>query len=111
MFSTGDRLLISRDFDYSYPKLVTGCNAKLISAECINKADVFADFRHCALTSELALSIPVMLLLYPFRKIYFKNSLKPKSLIKTLAKADVYIKKEAEKQKIKIEPKAPAAKK
>ena len=99
MFSTGDRLLISRDFDYLYPKLVTGCKVKLISAECINKADVFADFRHCALTSELALSIPVMLLLYPFRKIYFKNALKPKSLIKTVAKADVYIKKEAEKQK------------
>ena len=99
IFSSGDRLLIGKDFEYSYPKLHTDCPVLLINAECINSAEVYNDFRHIALTGELAVSIPLMLLLYPVRKRLFKKALKPHSLLKTLSKADVYIKKEAEKQK------------
>lgn len=93
IFSAGDKLQIYKELDFSYPKLNCNCDVKMTNAECLNKADVYADFRHQALTSELGISIPLMLLVYPIRKMYFKSVLKPKGLMKYLAKADYYVAK------------------
>lgn len=92
-FSAGDKMWISKDLAFSYPKLNCSCEVTLTNAECINKADAFADFRRQALTSELGISIPLMLIAYPFRKMYFKSILKPKGLMKYLSKADYYVAK------------------
>lgn len=102
LFSAGDKLWINKEFLFSYPKIVSGCNAVLTYAECINRADVMSSFKKYALTSELGISIPLMLIAYPFRKAYFKNVLKPKGLMKYLSKADYYAdknEKDAEKSK------------
>lgn len=88
---------ISKNLIFSYPKLISECNAKLTNAECINTTDAFISFKRQALTSELGISIPLMLLAYPFRKMYFKSLLKPKSLMKYISKADYYIKKDEKK--------------
>lgn len=93
IFSAGDKMWICRDLDFSYPKLIGGFNSKLINAECLNKTDVFAGFKRSALTSELGISIPLMLLAYPFRKMYFKSIIKPKGLMKFLNRADYYVEK------------------
>lgn len=94
IFSIGDKMWISKNLIFSYPKLICECNAKLTNAECINTTDAFISFKRQALTSELGISIPLMLLAYPFRKMYFKSLLKPKSLMKYISKADYYIKKD-----------------
>lgn len=102
LFSAGDKMWISKDLNFSYPKIVCNCNVKLTNAVCINKTDVYADFKKQALTSELGLSIPLMLLAFPFRKMYFKSILKPKGLMKYISKSDYYVKKnqkETEKSK------------
>ncbi|MCH5321186.1 MAG: helix-turn-helix transcriptional regulator [Eubacterium sp.] len=102
IFSAGDKMWIFKDLDFSYPKINCNCNVKLTNAVCINKTDVYADFKKQALTSELGISIPLMLLAFPFRKMYFKSVLKPKGLMKYISKADYYVKKnnkELEKSK------------
>lgn len=93
IFSAGDKLLIFKDLDFSYPKLNCNCTALLTNAECINKEAVFADFKFMALTSGLGIDIPLMLLAYPFRKAYFKSVLKPKGLMKYISKSDYYVEK------------------
>ena len=93
IFSAGDKMWIFKDLDFSFPKLLCSCKTELLNAECLNKADVYADFRRRALTSELGISIPFMLLAYPFRKAYFKSVLRPKGLMKHIAKADYYVQK------------------
>ena len=93
IFSAGDKMWILKDLDFSYPKIICNCNVMLTNALCINKADVYADFKKQALTSELGISIPFMLLAFPFRKMYFKSVLKPKGLMKYISKADYYVKK------------------
>lgn len=97
IFSIGDKMWIFKNLIFSYPKLICECKTMLKSAECINITDAFIGFKRQALTSELGISIPLMLLAYPFRKIYFKSLLKPKSLIKYISKADYYIKKDEKK--------------
>lgn len=94
IFSVGDKMWIFKDLDFSYPKMICSCNVKLTNAVCLNRADVYADFKKQALTSELGISIPLMLIAYPFRKMYFKSVLKPSGLMKYISKADYYIKKE-----------------
>lgn len=93
IFSIGDMMWIFKDLNFSYPKLLCKCQTKLINAECINKTDAFLDFKKKALTSELGISIPLMLTAYPFRKMYFKSILKPKGLMKYISKADFYVEK------------------
>lgn len=102
IFSAGDKMWIFKDLDFSYPKIICNCNVKLTNAVCLNKAEVYADFKKQSLTSELGISIPLMLLAFPFRKMYFKSILKPKGLMKYISKADYYVKKnkkEAEKSR------------
>ena len=102
LFSAGDKMWISKDLNFSYPKIICSCNIRMTNAVCINKTDVYADFRKQALTSELGISIPLMLLAFPFRKMYFKGVLKPSGLMKYIAKADYYVEKnnkELEKSK------------
>ncbi len=93
IFSIGDKMWISKDLCFSYPKLICECRANMINAECINKADTYTGFKKQALTSELGISIPLMIIAYPFRKMYFKNLIKPKGLMKHLLKADYYVEK------------------
>ena len=95
MFSVGDKMWIYKDMIFSYPKLVCDCRTLLTNAECINKADAFIDFKKRALTSELGISIPLMLFAYPFRKMYFKSIISPKGLMKFILKADYYVAKNA----------------
>lgn len=102
IFSIGDKMWIFGDLVFSYPKLVCECKTELTNAECINKTDAFAGFKKQALTSELGISIPLMLLAYPFRKMYFKSIIKPGGLMKYISKADYYIEKnEKESEKYK----------
>ncbi|MCH5170239.1 MAG: helix-turn-helix transcriptional regulator [Oscillospiraceae bacterium] len=99
-FSIGDRMWILDDICISYPKLVCdGCNQVLTNAVCINYTQIMKSFKKSALTSELGISIPFMLLAYPIRKMYFKSVLKPKGLIKFINKADYYIEKEEKAKK------------
>ena len=99
-FSIGDRMWILDDICISYPKLVCdGCNHILTNAVCINYMQIMKSFKKSALTSELGISIPFMLLAYPIRKMYFKSVLKPKGLIKFINKADYYIEKEEKAKK------------
>ncbi len=93
LFSAGDKMWIFKDLDFSYPKLLCSCNKELTNAECLNEEAAFADFRKRALTSELGINIPLMLIAYPFRKRYFKNILKPSGLMKYFSKADYYVEK------------------
>lgn len=94
-FSIGDRMWINDDICISYPKLVCeGCNHCLANAVCINTVQIMKSFKKSALTSELGISIPLMLIAYPFRKMYFKSVLKPKGLMKFISKSDYYIEKE-----------------
>lgn len=109
-FSIGDRMGIFKELNFSYPKLICNCDVKMTNADCLNKADVFADFRHQALTSELGISIPLMLLAYPFRKMYFKSVIKPKGLMKYLAKADYYVAKNEKQEARNKKRKHPALK-
>lgn len=102
IFSAEDKMWIYKDLTFSYPKISCNCNIELTNAVCLNKAEVYADFKKQALTSELGISIPFMLLAFPFRKMYFNSILKPKGLMKYISKADYYIKKnekESEKSK------------
>lgn len=100
IFSAGDKMWIFRNLIFSYPKLLGSFNSKLVNAECQNKSDVFAGFKRSALTSELGISISLMLIAYPFRKMYFKSVIKPKGLMKFLKKSDYYVEKNnKEKQK------------
>lgn len=92
-FSAGDRLWILKDLDFSYPKIISDCTATLTNAECLNKTDAFVDFKKQALTSELGISIPLMLIAYPFRKMYFKSVISPKGLMKFISQADYYVRK------------------
>ena len=102
IFSAGDKMWIYKDLDFSYPKLICSCNTSLNSAECINKADVFASFKRHALTSELGISIPLMLIAYPFRKAYFRSVISRKGLMKYISNSDYYVEKnENELQKAK----------
>lgn len=101
-FSAGDKMWIFKDLDFSYPKMICNCNVKLTNAICLNEAEVYAGFKKQALTSELGISIPFMLLAFPFRKMYFKSILKTKGLMKYISKADYYVQKnttELEKSK------------
>lgn len=99
-FSIGDRMWILDDICISYPKLVCdGCNQVLTNAVCINYTQIMKSFKKSALTSELGISIPFMLLAYPIRKAYFKSVLKPKGLMKFINKADYYIKKQEKSDK------------
>ena len=99
-FSIGDRMWIYDNILISYPKLVCdGCNHILTNAVCINYMQIMKSFKKSALTSELGISIPFMLLAYPIRKMYFKSVLKPKGLIKFINKADYYIEKEEKAKK------------
>lgn len=93
IFSIGDKMWIDKNLVFLYPKLVGEFEARLTHAECINKTDAFVDFKKRALTSELGISIPLMLLAYPFRKMYFRSILKPKGLMKYISKADYYVQK------------------
>ncbi len=93
IFSAGDKMWIYKDLDFSYPKLICSCNTSLNSAECINKADVFASFKRHALTSELGISIPLMLIAYPFRKAYFRSVISRKGLMKYISNSDYYVAK------------------
>lgn len=93
MFSAGDKLWILKDLYFSYPKIISECTSTLTNAECLNKTDAFVDFRKMALTSELGISIPLMLIAYPFRKMYFKSVISPKGLMKFITKADYYVSK------------------
>lgn len=99
LFSAGDKMWIMKDLFFSYPKIICGCSAELTNAVCINKTDAYADFKKQALTSELGISIPFMLLAYPFRKMYFKSVLKPSGLMKYIAKADHYVQKNNKESK------------
>ena len=102
IFSAGDKMWIYKDLDFSYPKLICSCNIELKRAECINKAEVLASFKRHALTSELGISIPFMLIAYPFRKAYFKSAISEKGLMKYISKSDYYVEKnENELQKAK----------
>lgn len=91
IFSAGDKMWINKKLSFSYPKLESGADIALINAECINRTDVISNFRRHALTSELGISIPLMLIAYPFRKIYFKNVLTSKGLMKYIDKSDYYV--------------------
>lgn len=97
-FSAGDKLWITKELEFSYPRLICDCRAVLVNAKCINKTEAMLDFRKKALTSELGISIPLMLIAYPFRKMYFKSVLKPKGLMKYLLNADKYIEKNEKEQ-------------
>lgn len=99
MFSAGDKMWICKDMLFSYPKLICGCPSELVNAECLNRTDAFLSFKKQALTSELGISIPLMLIAYPFRKRYFKKATEPKGLMKYLSRADYYVKKDAERSK------------
>lgn len=102
MFSIGDKMWLGDEIDIAYLK-ITSDSAKITlqNAECMNKIEVLKSFKKIALTSELGISIPFMLLAYPFRKMYFKNLLKPKGLMKHLNKADYYVAKfEKEEKKL-----------
>lgn len=93
-FSIGDKMWIDNNICISYPKLTCdGCNHSLTNAVCINSIQIMKSFKKSALTSELGISIPLMLLAYPFRKMYFKRVLKPKGLMKFINKSDYYIEK------------------
>lgn len=94
-FSIGDRMWIEDNITLSYPKLIcNGCNQVLTNAVCINSLQIMKSFKKSALTSELGISIPFMLLAYPFRKMYFKRILKPKGLMKFINKSDYYVEKD-----------------
>lgn len=99
LFSAGDKMWILKDLLFSYPKIICSCNIRLTNAACMNKTEVYADFKKQALTSELGISIPFMLLAYPFRKMYFKSVLKPSGLMKYIAKADHYVQKNNKESK------------
>lgn len=110
-FSIGDRMWILDDICISYPKLVCdGCNQVLTNAVCINYTQIMKSFKKSALTSELGISIPFMLLAYPIRKAYFKSVLKPKGLMKFINKADYYIEKEEKAKKKRARTKHPIIK-
>lgn len=110
-FSIGDRMWILDDICISYPKLVCdGCNQVLTNAVCINYTQIMKSFKKSALTSELGISIPFMLLAYPIRKAYFKSVLKPKGLMKFINKADYYIEKEEKAKKKRARAKHPIIK-
>lgn len=94
-FSIGDRMWIEDNITLSYPKLICdGCSHVLTNAVCINSIQIMKSFKKAALTSELGISIPLMLLAYPFRKMYFKRILKPKGLMKFINKSDYYVEKD-----------------
>ena len=92
-FSAGKGFLLTKELWFIYPKLCCNCNNVLTNAECLNEDAVFAEFRKLALTSELGINIPLMLIAYPFRRAYFKKVLKPAGLMKFLSNADEYIEK------------------
>lgn len=98
MFSAGDKMWIYKDMIFSYPKLVCDCQKLLTNAECINKSDALIDFKKRALTSELGISIPLMLIAYPFRKMYFKSIIKPNGLMKFISNADYYVEKNTKEE-------------
>lgn len=91
MFSAGDKMWIGKELSFSYPKLECGADIVLTNAECTNRTDVLYSFRHYALTSELGISIPLMLIAYPFRKIFFKTVITSKGLMKYIDKSDYYV--------------------
>lgn len=99
LFSAGDKMWILKDLTFSYPKIICNCNIMLTNAICINQTDAYADFKKQALTSELGISIPLMLLAFPIRKMYFKSVLKPSGLMKYIAKADYYVEKNNKESK------------
>lgn len=99
IFSAGDKMWICKNICFSYPKMICNGNVKLTNAVCINQAEAYSDFKRQALTSELGISIPLMLLAFPFRKMYFKSILKSKGLMKYISKADYYVKKNEKESK------------
>lgn len=101
IFSAGDKMWIYKNLNFSYPKLISVCSTELTNAVCLNQADVYADFKRQALTSELGISIPLMLLAFPLRKMYFKSIIKPRGLIKYISKADYYTKMNKKARKTK----------
>lgn len=102
-FSIGDKAMINENFLISYPKLNTEhSRITLLTAKSRNTKDFLRHKRKMALTSDLAIDIPLMLLVFPVRMAYFKSLCKPEKLKANIEKADDYndkYNKEEEKQK------------
>lgn len=99
-FSIGDKAWVYQAIMISYPKLILDdSNAVLINAEGKNKKDFLKSLKKAALLSEIAIDIPLMLMLYPFRMHYFKSICKPKKLMEYINDADYYNEKEEKKEK------------
>ena len=110
-FSIGDRAWVYQEILISYPRLILdGSSAVLINAEGKNKKDFLKSLKKAALLSEIAIDIPLMLMLYPFRMHYFKSICKPKKLMEFINNADYYNDKEEKKEKKRKKEKHPVLK-
>ena len=99
-FSIGDKAWVYQEILISYPKLILdNANSVLIHAEGKNTKDFLKSLKKASLLSEIAIDIPLMLMLYPFRMHYFKSICKPKKLMEYINDADYYNEKEEKREK------------
>lgn len=110
-FSIGDKAMINENFLISYPKLKTDSAAiALESARSRNTKDFLRHKRKMALTSDLAIDIPLMLLVFPIRMAYFKSLCKAEKLKGNIEKADYYNEKYDETEEKRKKTKHPVLK-
>ncbi len=94
-FSIGDKAWLGSEFFISYPKLnIENGSYNLLKARGKNAKEVLRKFKKESLTREIGIDIPLMLIAFPFRMMYFRNVCKPKNLKTYITKADYYNKKE-----------------
>lgn len=90
-FTIGDKAMINEEFGICYPKLNSdNAGITLIRAKSRNEKDFMRHKRKMALTSDLAIDIPLMLLVFPIRMAYFKSLCKPEKIKSNIEKADYY---------------------